>query len=269
MNYIKQLNAYWKRDETNPMTLKLSLMYLFILKEANKCGWKERFSVPNTMLINRLKISKSEVFRLRKKLVSNGLVQYYKGSKGKAGQYTIIPLYDEAFAIEDAKYKSGDVTNNNTNIKTSVDTKVETNLETEMSNIHKRKQKQNINAKEVAAAIATLDEISDEMKRISEAWEKAGFGDITAMTIEELGVYLDDGMEVECILYAIEQANSNNARSLSYVRSILKRLTTDGIKTKDDLGTKNHIGKPKMCHKYEEELPEDDYFRLHNSWDEI
>lgn len=270
MNYIKQLNAYWKRRQLNPLSSGVSDLYMALLNFANMTGWKKQFNVPNQMLSATCGVEKSELYRRRQRLISTGLIHYMSGRKGTAGKYTIIPLYNEGGGNMYPTYGNTSSINPlyGNNPVTIVGNNEATNPVTNVGNIHKEKQNKNRNAIVAAATDTRCVESSNESVRIMELWQKAGFGVMSPMTMEALLSYLEGGMDVECILYAIEQANANNARSLAYVRSILKRLQDDGITTKSALDADKRTSKDKESKKAED-LPEDDYFRLHNSWDEI
>ena len=58
---------------------------------------------------------------------------------------------------------------------------------------------------------------------------------ITPMELERLTAYLDDGFEPEVIIYAIEKAVTANARKLSYIEGVLKRLRTAGTLTMESV----------------------------------
>lgn len=56
---------------------------------------------------------------------------------------------------------------------------------------------------------------------------------ITPYDIDRLTAYIEDGLEPDLIIYAIEEAAANNARRMSYIMKILDRLRAAGITTRE------------------------------------
>ncbi len=93
MKYISQLNAFWRWARMNDASSGEVLLYLTLLDVANASGWQENLSVPNSAFAwNK---EKKSFERARKHLVSAGLVEYKKGSRGKAPVYSLKRLYLE------------------------------------------------------------------------------------------------------------------------------------------------------------------------------
>lgn len=102
---------------------------------------------------------------------------------------------------------------------------------------------------------------------IYKAWQDAKMPPMSNATRESIKEYLANGMDNHCIQYAILEADRNDARSFAYINGILKRLQKNNILTQDQLERDKNRAKP--TGRCEGELPPDDYFRLHNSWDEL
>jgi DnaD/phage-associated family protein len=274
MNYIKQINAFWDKYQARSLSDGAFRLYFTLLDLANKHRWPEELVVPNQKISAKFDAERSKLFRCRDRLISEGLILYRKGYKGTAGKYIIVPLYDEGGNIYPAyetscKFGTNNATNNAINSTTY--------NATDSENIYKKK-KENENGKINEAAATTFpqsDNFPDESVTIFELWQSAGFGGMTNLTMNTLTSYLSLGMEVDCILYAIGEANDNNKRTLSYVRSILNRLQKDGIKTKEQLAKDDYLKRKTERMGYaeqsrkQEDFPPDDYFILNNSWDEI
>ena len=112
MNYIKQINALMEWVLFHDMTDAEFRTYMAILHCSNRLYWSG--SIPNRSIEKFADKDKSQVARLRKRLVELGLIEYENGKKGQAGRYKIKPLYDVD-------------TNNVTNIDTDIDTHFDTN----------------------------------------------------------------------------------------------------------------------------------------------
>lgn len=95
-----------------------------------------------------------------------------------------------------------------------------------------------------------VEEVEQQLwTRIQNSWLKARMNVMSRMAQETLQSYLDDGMCVECIEYAIQQADANNARTLTYIKSILNRLVNNHITTPEalqaDIQAKSATGRRK------------------------
>lgn len=136
------------------------------------------------------------------------------------------------------------------------------------------------NGKVIQMPQPPLSSEPEYFETLEQAWADSELGDFTRKVKKTLKAFVDKGMSLDCILYAIDEADSTNERPLAYIKSILNRLLADGIMTKAKLDAdikqktafKKRIeqqsrGNP--CAHVDSELPENDYFRLHNSWDEI
>ena len=102
MQYISQLNGFWNWRRLNEITHAQADLYFAILNCGNACGWKTEFNVPNSTIIGMCQISTSELAKHRNSLIQKGLIRYKNGKKGTAGIYTIVPLYDNNSAINQA-----------------------------------------------------------------------------------------------------------------------------------------------------------------------
>lgn len=103
MNYLKQLNAFFELLFTNPLSPKAICLYSTLLHINNKCLWKKRFKVANTMLMSITSIDRRTLDRVRNELIQKGYIEYKKGNGNQAGEYTIINLcvqYDTQYDIQ-------------------------------------------------------------------------------------------------------------------------------------------------------------------------
>lgn len=90
MNYIKQLNGFFDSLLVNPLSVTAQTLYVHLLDINNRCGWKERFTVANTVLQSRATLSRQQLDRARNELKQKGYIDYEKGSGNKAGIYLIV-----------------------------------------------------------------------------------------------------------------------------------------------------------------------------------
>ncbi|MGN0163166.1 MAG: hypothetical protein ACI4EA_06240 [Candidatus Ornithomonoglobus sp.] len=112
MNYIKQINALMEWLMFHDMTDAEFRTYMAILHCSNRLYWSG--SIPNKSIEKFADKDKSQVTRLRKRLVELGLIEYENGKKGQAGRYKIKPLYEND-------------TNSATDFDSNVDTDIDSN----------------------------------------------------------------------------------------------------------------------------------------------
>ena len=94
MNYIEQLNEYNLKLITDPISPNARSIYISLLDLNNKLGWKEKFSIANSRLMETSGIESRATFhRARKELIDNGYILYEKGKNNiLVGFYKIISL---------------------------------------------------------------------------------------------------------------------------------------------------------------------------------
>jgi len=95
MNYIKQSVAFFELQLTHQISLNAQAVYHTLFNINNKCCWKEKFTVTNTMLMAYTGLSVQGVHRARNELIQLGLIIYKKGKGNQCGEYELIRLYNE------------------------------------------------------------------------------------------------------------------------------------------------------------------------------
>ena len=99
MNYIKQLNAFYKLIQVNVVSSNAQCLYNYLLSVNNELGWVERFTKSNFVICGATQLSRRTLDRVRNELKQKGLIEYEKGTSNQAGTYKIIPLYDETLSV--------------------------------------------------------------------------------------------------------------------------------------------------------------------------
>ena len=90
MGIYDHMNHFWFENENNPCSLSESVLYFYLLYEANRQHWVMPFKVSTQMLVARLNTSKQNVMKAREGLRKRGLIDFSKGEgKGKPVLYTL------------------------------------------------------------------------------------------------------------------------------------------------------------------------------------
>lgn len=100
MNYISQLNGFWRWRQLNIISPKAMLLYFAIMNYANMSGWQEHFTVPSDCLIAITGLGKNELSICRKELVEHKLIDYERGYRGRPAHYRLFLLYSDGKKAE-------------------------------------------------------------------------------------------------------------------------------------------------------------------------
>ena len=107
MDYIRQINAFENWVEFNEIGPGAQLLWYKLMRVANLSGWQNELSISNTKLISMTKSTEKTLINNRNQLIQNGLLQYKKRGRTKAGIYILT-----------------DITNGNIPVKTTEQTTV-------------------------------------------------------------------------------------------------------------------------------------------------
>lgn len=92
MNYLKQINAFYKLIQINPLSCNAQGLYNYLLNKNSELGWIKEFSISNLVACGITNLSRIALDRARNELVQKGFIQYKKGKSNQTGKYLIINL---------------------------------------------------------------------------------------------------------------------------------------------------------------------------------
>jgi hypothetical protein len=90
MNYIKQMNQFYKVLSNNPLSSNAQCLYFFLLNKDNELGWIKEFTIANLIICGFTSLSRQALDRARNELVTKGYIKYRKGVSNQAGKYLIV-----------------------------------------------------------------------------------------------------------------------------------------------------------------------------------
>jgi hypothetical protein len=90
MNYIKQVNAFYKFLPNNPLSSNAQCLYSYLLNKNNELGWIKEFTVSNMIVCGFTNMSRQAVDRARNELKQKGYIDDKKGYANHAGTYVIV-----------------------------------------------------------------------------------------------------------------------------------------------------------------------------------
>ena len=90
LNYIKQINQFYKVLPNNPLSSNAQCLYFYLLNKDNELGWIKEFTVANLIICGFTSLSRQAFDRARNELVTKGYIKYRKGTSNQAGKYSIV-----------------------------------------------------------------------------------------------------------------------------------------------------------------------------------
>lgn len=194
MNYIKQINTFYKLIQDNPLSSNAQCLYNYLLNKCSELGWKSEFSVSNLIVCGFTSLSRQALDRARNELIQKGYLKYKKGYSNQAGKYLLV-CFDTQNDTQD-------------NIQNDIQGghKVST-----LNKLKETKQKENISMQSV------IDFYDQNINLI------------TPFEFQKLQDF--SNMESELIIFAMQKAVTANKRNFNYIDGILKNWKVKGIST--------------------------------------
>ena len=117
MNLFAIMEAIYVKQLLNPGSSgQLALMWALVYV-ANKCRWKEWFTVPSITLMNLTGLSRQGILKARNQLRQRGLIDYRERGT-KASTYRLTVLGTMSNSVQDSVQDSSAYINTNTKTKT-------------------------------------------------------------------------------------------------------------------------------------------------------
>ncbi|WP_195640112.1 DnaD domain-containing protein [Enterococcus durans] len=230
MDYIGQLNAFDNWLEYNELGAGPQLLWYKLMAIANKSRWQSELSIANTRLQAMTKTSEKTLINNRNQLIQNGLLQYKKRGRTKAGIYLITDLTGNFTA----KKKVIDTVENPTTGNFTVNSKVNPKVNREVNpsvdstvnpSAYINNTKQNNTNKEDEDDLGVYE-------FIQVSWGKPP----TGLLQGALGPMIKKwGSDIILLAFRLAFENSVEMPSLKkYVEAILESWNKQNIKTLDD-----------------------------------
>lgn len=214
MDYIRQINAFENLNEFNDIGPGAQLLWYKLMRVANLSGWQKELSISNTRLQSMTKTSEKTLINNRNQLIQNGLLQYKKRGRTKAGIYIL-----------------SDITGNftvNTTVDCSVDTSVNSSVVSSVdTSAYINKTKQNKTKQSNNASESSITKNSEESA--VRYWLNQVNPAEAPFIVQSLGHWVNDFGDDAIVIAAIDEMLKNNARSYKYLDKILKSWESQGL----------------------------------------
>lgn len=101
MNYINEINAFYQRQETNPVSAHAMNLWHTLLHVNYGSGWKKQFTVMVAVLCSKGNLSINKFKRARRELQDKGYITY-QSQQGKENQSAIYEIISSVKLIQDS-----------------------------------------------------------------------------------------------------------------------------------------------------------------------
>lgn len=225
MTYIDYLNNFNRWIENNHLTLPAQVLYFRLLNVFNRAGWPEWVPVDTIRLqVMTNGLSKPAAYRARDELVKAGFIRYQQGKKGYPSKYELVKAENNGcdslqnplqkplqFPLQNPLQEPLPIYKTKTKTKTKENSpKVNTTTTTNLKTITEQAKKNSL----AVVMSAYMDKINPTPSEIS---------------ISELRFYAEQ-MGAECCLRAIDIALEKKKYDWFYIKGILSRRLSQGVK---------------------------------------
>lgn len=219
MNYLREIKAFYDRQETNPLSSSAISLWHALMHIANKAGWPEEFAVAVSVLSLKSGLKERTLYHARNELKQKGYIRFRSRGGNQSAKYSLIPL-SASLPAHGADSQAD----------TAADTMAVAPADSSAPLIKQNGSKQ-----------------SRDLKREQETnphafYEANGFGLLSPFIAEEISLWLDGGYFSEpeaVVIEAMKQALASNVRNWKYVDRILNDWDQQGLKGLADV--KSHL----------------------------
>lgn len=224
MNYIKLINAFYDRLETNSLSTSAIALWHALVHISNKTGWKREFSVAASVLSVKTGLSERTIANARNELKVKGYIEFRSRGGNRSAVYKLVDL---------SEINSGNLSDNETLSEINSDTFSDTlsySLSDSVSDNLSVLNKQN----ETKQNETNISAAANTRANCFETYTVCFGGSMSPFQIEEIRSFMEDGITEEVICRAFEKAAEVGAK-YSYARSILNRWAKKGVRTMADV----------------------------------
>lgn len=225
MNYIKLINAFYDRLETNSLSSSAIALWHALVHICNKAGWLSEFSVAVSVLCVKTGLSERTVTNARNELKTKGYIDFKSRKGNKSAVYSLIDLSESNSCNFSTETSLSAINADSTS--ESVSCNVSESVSGNPSALYKQnKTKQNKTNKEE-------EEGQPGRENVFQFFESNGFGIIGGYIAEKITKWCDD-LSDDLVLFAMQLAVEKGVTNLSYVESILRNWVNKKIYTVKD-----------------------------------
>lgn len=208
MKYLSEINAFYDRLETDSLSKSAILLWHALMQTNNKCGWKENFSAPITVLALKSGLKERTISNARNELKTKGFIDFQSRKGNQSAIYKMISL-SATIADNIAYSTSGNSTDKSAD-----------NTSAFLDKTREEKSRKEEEAKEPAITAYKFFE--------------SNFGVPSAYVSDSINHWIDDLSE-EVVIAGMKLGLQKKARTFKYVESILKEWFSQKLTTVDEV----------------------------------
>ncbi|WP_270786418.1 DnaD domain-containing protein [Enterococcus avium] len=239
MDYIRQINAFENLNEFNDIGPGAQLLWYKLMRVANLSGWQKELSISNTRLQSMTKTSEKTLINNRNQLIQNGLLQYKKRGRTKAGIYILSDITGN-FTV---KTPADNATAGNIPVDTTVDCSVDTTVNSSVvssvdTSAYINKTKQNKTKQSNNASESSITKNSEESA--VRYWLNQVNPAEAPTILESINFWVKDfNGQDDIVILAIDEMLQNGAKSYKYLDRVLKTWESEKLDTPEKV--KKHL----------------------------
>ncbi|MGG0757302.1 DnaD domain-containing protein [Brevibacillus laterosporus] len=240
MNYLKEINSFYDRLETNPLSSSAIALWHALMTINNKAGWINEFAVAASVLCVRSGLKDSMFKKARNELQTKGYVSFKSRNGNQSALYRINSLqsqYDRTSNHNNNLQSQYDHNGVHNGVHNSVYSGDRNGVPLIKQNNTKQNETINSNnstsTHDIFSEVMPLDEEPQEstMGKICKSFEQIYGRAANPVQLDKLVEYHErDHIEIDAITYAIEQARTSG-NDLRYALGILDSWAQKNILT--------------------------------------
>ena len=216
MNYFRLIKAFYNSQLTNRLSVGQQALWHALAFINNSCNWKEWFTAANFTLESFTDLSRNGIVKCRNVLKQKGYIDFQSNGT-KATSYKIEDITKQYI---DKEMRQACQLSAQVGVQVGVQDSVQDSVQVggTLKNLTKQNKTEH-SAREAALAFLFL------------FYEENGFGAIARSVAEEIGDYLDRGVDCLLIRRCLKEAVDNGAAKWAYARKVLDNCLAKKIKT--------------------------------------
>ncbi len=227
--------AFYTQQMMNPMSSGQIALWHALVRIANKSRWPDWFSIAGITLVQLSGLSIAGVKKARNELKQRGLIDF-RANGTKATSYHLNDIQESSQDGSRNSSQDGSRNSSQDGSRNSSALRILNNTESTPT-IPRPTENGGGGAPIETDSLDAQTEEETENSYIAD-----NIPGMSAGNWEELRSFLDDGLDMPLIRHAVDEAAAQGKRTWAYVRRILNRYVTSGIRTVEQ--AKATDGKP-------------------------
>lgn len=216
MNYITEINVFYQRQETNPLSSHAANLWHTLMHINNRAGWITKFTVSVSVLCSKSNLTNSTFKRARIELRDKGYIRYESRSGNQSAIYQILSAVESNMDQNNAQ--NADTNQTYHKDQTNMQTKSTHDLDHKAVPLVKQKE---IKQRTSTAAVGAID------------FFQKNIGKIGPYMKSDLIKWVNDVGE-PLVIAAMKRTLERGKENWGYIKAILQNWLAKGIKTVED-----------------------------------